>query len=270
MILADPEFTKTEADLASLSQHDGTFFENLDPYIILRLLCENRDNLGQNVIWRFQDVMSSGWISDNLDDLYEGLGDAGRFLVVTEGSSNSSILKASLPLVAPDVADFFSFIGMTDNYSFTGTGNLFRFCQGLAAIRIQNKILVVLDADATGSETLQKIGKLTLPRNLRVTCLPLLEDCREFKTFGPPGQSIEDVNGRGVAIECFLDLKYSSDRDPAVRWTSFNRELDSYQGELVGKERYTRAFFAAAGKDAAYDLSKLSGLWKHLLAECAA
>ncbi|MBK9165896.1 MAG: hypothetical protein IPM24_00350 [Bryobacterales bacterium] len=183
---------------------------------------------------------------------------------------DSSILKASLPLVAHDVSDFFNFIDMSDNYPFTGTGNLFRFCQGLAAIRIQNNIVVVLDSDAAGSETLQKLRKLTLPKNLRVMCLPPLDECRAFKTLGPSGASIENINGRGVAIECFLDLKYKSTGDPAVRWTSFNRELDSYQGELVGKEKYTRTFFESAGKDTAYDLGKLSYLWKYLLAECVA
>ena len=76
VIMADPEFTKTEADLAFLTRHDGTLFENLDSYIILRLLCENPANLDQNVIWRFQDVLEAGWISEDLDDLYEGLGDA--------------------------------------------------------------------------------------------------------------------------------------------------------------------------------------------------
>ncbi|MBK9165897.1 MAG: hypothetical protein IPM24_00355 [Bryobacterales bacterium] len=83
VILADPEFVKTADDLASLTRDDGIFFENLGPYVILRLLCENPANLDQNVIWRFQDVLESGWISDDLDDLYEGLGDAERFLVVT-------------------------------------------------------------------------------------------------------------------------------------------------------------------------------------------
>ena len=33
---------------------------------------------------------------------------------------------------------------------------------------------------------------------------------------------------------------------------------------------YARTFLDSAGKDPAYDLRKLSGLWKHLLAECAA
>lgn len=43
-------------------------FEHLDLYIILRLVCENPANLDQNVIWRFQDVFESGWISGDLDD----------------------------------------------------------------------------------------------------------------------------------------------------------------------------------------------------------
>ena len=268
-ILADPEFTKTEADLASLTRHDGTFFENLDPYIILRLLCENPDNLDQHVIWRFQDVLESGWISEAPGDLYEDLSDRDKYLVVTEGSSDTSILKASLSLVHPDVADFFNFIDMSENYPFTGTGNLYRFCQGLATIRIQNKILVVLDSDTAGLEALQRIRKLLLPQSMRVACLPRLDEFREFKTLGPSGELREDVNGKAVSIECFLDLRYGASEAPAVRWTNFNRDLGTYQGELLSKEQYTRAFFHCAGKDSGYNLSKLSYLWQQLLAECA-
>jgi hypothetical protein len=263
-ILCDPEFTKTAADLASLTRHDGTFFENLDPYIILRLLCENPRNLEQNVIWRFQDVLESGWVSD-CDDLYTGPSDTDKYLVVTEGSSDTSILSKSLNLVHPGVIDFFNFIDMSDNYPFTGTGNLFRFCQGLASIRIQNKILVVLDSDTAGVETFRRVRKLPLPQNMRVACLPPLDQFRAFKTLGPSGESIEDVNGKAVSIECFLDLKHGGGNPPAVRWTSFNRDLGVYQGELVGKEVYTRSFFDLAA-DRSYDLSKLAYLWEKLLA----
>jgi hypothetical protein len=272
VILADPEFTKTEANLSSLTRDDGTFFENLDPYIILRLLCENPANLDYNVIWRFQDVLESGWISEDLDDLHEGLADEDRYLIVTEGSSDSSILKASLPLVAHDVADFFTFIDMSENYPFTGTGNLFRFCQGLATIGIQNKILVVLDSDTAGLETFERIRKIPLPDSMRVVCLPPLDEFKTFKTIGPSGESQEDVNGKAVAIECFLDLKFAGSAlaAAAIRWTSYNPAVGAYQGELVGKDKYTRAFFGSAGKDPGYDLSKLSDLWQHLLTACAA
>lgn len=269
MILADPEFTKTEDNLGSLTRHDGTFFENLDPYVVLRLLCENPTNLDCNVIWRFQDVLESGWVSENVNDLYEGLTDQDRYLVVTEGSSDSSILKASLPMVALDVADFFTFVDMSENYPFTGTGNLFRFCQGLATIRIQNKILVVLDSDTAGLETFQRISRIPLPTSMRVTRLPVLDEFDLFKTIGPSGESHENVNGKAVAIECFLDLLIGGEGPATVRWTSFNPTLNAYQGELVGKTAYTRAFFESAEKDPAYDLTKLSYLWQHLLSECA-
>jgi hypothetical protein len=205
-----------------------------------------------------------------VDDLYEGLDDSDRYLIVTEGSSDSSILKASLPLVAADVADFFSFIDMTDNYPFTGTGNLFRFCQGLATIRIQNKILVILDADTAGVETFERIRKIPLPASMHIACLPPLDEFRKFKTMGPSGQSEEDVNGKALAIECFLDLKRDPNPPAAIRWTSFNSAMGAYQGELIDKQKYTRAFFDAAGKDVSYDLSKLAYLWEHILAECSA
>lgn len=267
-ILNDPEFTKTEAALASLTSDDGTFFENLDPYVTLRLLGENSNNLDQDVVWRFQDVLEGGWIEESA--LYEGLSDADRYLIVTEGSSDSSILRTVLPLVEPDVADFFDFVDMTENYPFTGTGNLVRFCQGLSTIRIQNKILVVLDNDTAGLDALQRIRSLPLLKNMRVTVLPVLDELTHVTTIGPSGESIEDVNGKAVSIECFLDFNFGPKTSPAVRWTSFNANLGAYQGELLNKELYTRAFFESANKDRTYDLQKLRYLWTHLLKNCVA
>jgi hypothetical protein len=123
-ILADPEFTKTENQLGSLTRDDGTFFENLDPYVALRLLAENPHNLDLEVVWRFADIVDGGWAGE--DDLYEGVTQNDRCLVVTEGSSDSAILREALALVSPDVADFFEFVDMSENYPFTGTGNVFR------------------------------------------------------------------------------------------------------------------------------------------------
>jgi hypothetical protein len=85
---------------------------------------------------------------------------------------------------------------------------------------------------------------------------------------GPSGESLEDVNGKAVSIECFLDLRSGDHQPPAVRWTSFSRDIGHYQGELVNKEVYIRSFFELAGRDNAYDLAKLNYLWKYLLARC--
>ncbi len=267
-ILSDPEFKRVSAALSDgVTRDDGTFFGNLDPYLILRLLGGNPANLARDLIWGIHDVIEGGWVEN--DEVFELLADESKFLIVTEGSSDSKILKTALPLVAPDVADFFNFVDMKDNYPFAGTGNLVNFCKGLAAINAQNKIVVILDNDTTGQEALQGLQGLKLPRNMRTVSLPYLDAFSRFPTLGPSGEAVEDVNGRAVAIECFLDLAFGPREPRAIRWTGFNPRREAYQGELVAKERYTAAFFENVTK-ASYDLGKLRLLWAHILQACAA
>ena len=241
------------------------FFCTLDSYIVLRLLAENPANLDCEVAWRFSDLAVGGWVDESC--LYEPLPASKRFLVVTEGSSDTNILKKSLGIVEPEAADFFEFIDMAENYPFTGTGNVVRFCEGLAKINIQNRVLVVLDNDTAGCSALQRLAKLNLPKQIRVTLLPELEKCRRIRTLGPSGESLEDVNGRATAIEAFLDLSYGGLPLPTVRWTSYDKQLDAYQGELVAKNEYVRVFFDGADKNG-YDMSSLKCLWQHILSRC--
>lgn len=263
-VLRDPAFQDISTE--NLTRADGTFFENVDGYMVLRLLGENPANLDRDLVWSIDDVLEGGWVEG---DIFEPLADGSRFLIVTEGSSDSTILRAALPKVAPDVDDFFDFIDMRENYPFTGTGSLVNFCKGLAAIRVQNKIVVVLDNDTAGNAALQKLRRLQMPPNIRLVRLPDLEAFRTFPTLGPSGRLSEDVNGRALAIECFLDLAFGPKEERAVRWTSFNNEVRAYQGELLAKEEYTRQFLANIGKKG-YDLSKLHLLWSHILQACAA
>jgi hypothetical protein len=265
-ILADREFTKTVPALAKLGREEAEFFQQLDPYIALRLLAENPENLDLNVVWGFSDVVEGGYVER--DKLYEGVSETDRCLVVTEGSSDGSILRAALPVVGSDVADFFDFVDMSEHYPFTGTGNLFRFCQGLARIRIQNRILVVLDNDTAGHDAYKRISSLDLPSRMKVTVLPDLERCRAVRTIGPSGVQREDVNGRAVAIECFLDIWRDDSDEPTFRWTGYNADADAYQGELLDKEARTRAFLKSATKDPAYDYTGLAHIWNHLIAVC--
>jgi hypothetical protein len=265
-IFTDPEFAKTSTDLALLTRHEGTFFENLDPYVTLRLLAENPANLNRLLVWRSADVVEGGWVKES--ELYEGPDASDRYLIVTEGSSDALILQKSLPQVAPDVRDFFDFVDMSANYPFTGTGNLVRFCQGLAQIKIQNRIIVVLDNDTAGRHAHQRIRNLPLPPTMAVMLLPDLPEFCDVRTLGPAGQQREDVNGRAVAIEAFLDLGFRGAAEPAVRWTSYDKYLDAYQGELVEKGSYVQAFVDAIDKSSDYDLSRLDYLWTSVLAAC--
>lgn len=265
-ILKDPEFTKRLPQFKDYLRTEATFFENIDPYVILRLLAENRRNLSEEVVWRYRDVVEGGWVGE--DKLYEGLETGDRYLVVTEGKSDSVILKKSLGLLYPDIADFFTFIDMSENYPFTGTGNLTNFCQGLARIRIQNKVLVVFDNDTAGNAAYQKVKALHLPPNMRVALLPPLPDFESFPTLGPSGPNTENINGKAVAIELFLDLSHGSTTTPMVRWTSYDNKFDCYQGELVGKDSFARDFIKRASVGPDYNLTKLRWLWDHLVEQC--
>lgn len=259
-ILRDPEFTKTAEDLSRLTRSGGTFFENLDPYLTLRLLAENPANLDVPVEWRIADIVEGGWADE--DTIYEHLLDRDRYLIVTEGSSDGAVLRRAIELLRPDISDFFDFVDMSENYPFTGAGNLFRFCQGLARIRIQNKVVVVFDNDAAGREAEEKVRRLELPSNLTILRLPHLAACESFPTVGPTGDAAQDINGRAVSTELFLDLR--SGPSPTVRWTSYNSQLQCYQGELVLKEVYVKQFLHASELPEDYDFSRLELLLDHL------
>ena len=244
----------------------GLILENLDPYVTLRVLAEEPRNKKRFVIWRHVDVLEGGWIEE--EDVAPGLSAEDRYLVVTEGSSDSAILRKSLGLVFPDVADFFDFIDMSEHYPFTGTGNLVNFCKGLARMGIQNKVLVVFDNDAVGREALDKLTGVPLPERMTVTTLPSMDYLRRFRTLGPGGPVYEDVNGRAASIELYLDLRYGGPKKPAVRWTSYNDRLGTYRGELIKKEQYVRAFLKGVSNNE-YSCTRLRAVWSALLARCA-
>jgi hypothetical protein len=265
-ILSDPEWMKSAPDVAKDHFLDGCFLENLDPYIVLRLLAENAANLDLELAWRFSNLVEGGWIET--DRLYEPLSPSDKFLLVTEGSTDTNILRKSLALVEPDVSDFFGFVDMAENYPFTGTGNVIRFCEGLCKINILNRVLVVLDNDTAGRAAAERLQKLRLPPQIRTLVLPDLKKCSKVKTLGPSGENLEDVNGRAVSIEFFLDLNYDTLPKPGVRWTSYDQSQDAYQGELVAKDAYVRAFFDVAGKSKNYDVSDLAYLWRNILTKC--
>ena len=260
-----PEFNK-EFDLSSLVDKDiGLVFENMDPYITLRILAENPANDDYSVQWGYSDVVDGGWADK--DDLIEPLSDADKILIVTEGSSDSFIISRALELLCPDIVDFFYFVDMEEHYPFTGTGNLYRFCQGLASIRIQNNVLIVYDNDVAGINKYTQTKTLSLPSNMRIARLPDNDSFNSIETLGPNGTTSENINGSAVAIECFLDLNYRVNSAPTIRWTSYDSNLGKYQGELVNKDAYVREFKKIRPTECDYNFDKLNSLVDHLYRE---
>ena len=238
------------------------FCENMDPYIILRLLAENKSCTDLDVFWAFNDVVENGWVER--EEVVKPLATSQRILIVTEGSSDSYIIKKVVEELYPDIADFFSFIDMQENYPFTGTGNLYNFCCGLMKIGTLNQIIVLFDNDTAGNEKYDKLKQLPQMKNILVTKLPCLKEFEAIDTVGPQGNSVENINGTAVAIECFLDFD-SCQEAPLVRWTNYVEKAGNYQGALIRKDEYVRSFKKVNLVDDKYDASKLVYLVDYLL-----
>ena len=91
----------------------------------------------------FDEVVRNGWVER--DAITHGV--TNKFLIVTEGTSDSRILRKVIDLLRPHINDLCYFVDMEGGYPFTGTGNLFNFVKGLGSIKIQNDVLVIFDND---------------------------------------------------------------------------------------------------------------------------
>lgn len=228
--------------------------EALSPYAVLQLLADNPSVSGLPVQWAFGDVVESGHAEPG--QFLRPLDPAHRFLIVTEGSSDANILRQAFKMLRPHVADFFDFVDMGAGYPFSGTGNMYRFVQGLVGISVQNKVVVVFDNDAAGGAVCQRCSHLSVLPNMRIVKLPDMPGFRGFPTVGPQGEHSADINGRAAAIECYLDIGSNA----RVRWTSYDASTGLYQGALEGKERYARAFLTQRNRTTGYDYSKIDAV----------
>lgn len=263
-ILTDTEFlTKMKKHLKKeINILDAEFFENIHPYIILRLLAENNDNLEYDVEWRYSDVIENGWVEKS--KIIEPVPQKDKILIVTEGTTDSFIIKKTIHELYNYIEDLFEFIDMHENYPFTNTGSLTNFCMGLHKIKILNYVIAIYDNDTAGIQSYNKAKQICTNENMLIYHLPYMEEFKSFKTIGPEGISECDINNKAVAIECFLDFKSVSD-DPIVRWSNYNDAMAQYQGSLINKDNYTRAFKMANLNNGTYDVHKLRYLIEDII-----
>lgn len=241
----------------------GNFLENMDPYITLRILAENPENLDYDVEWCYDKVVENGWVKK--EDIIKELEQSDKILIVTEGNTDSFVIKKTIEELYPNISDFFEFVDMEKNYPFTGVGSLSNFCLGLSKIHIQNNIIALFDNDTAGNELYNKVIVMEeKPKNLVLCKLPKTKIFNRFETIGPSGKKRTNINGKAVAIECFLDFS-SVSTEPIVRWQCFKDKMDQYQGILENKEAYIKKFKTANLKDGSYNCDKLKLLIDYLI-----
>lgn len=208
--------------LASPAWDLTTLLERLNAEDMLRMLAERPENLDLMVVWDFMDVVESGYFERK--DFSVGCGNQ-SFLLVTEGTSDTEIIRHAFDILRPEIKDFFRYVDMESNYPFSGHGNLQNFMRGLSRIQKTDGVLAIFDNDAAGVGSLAALSKL---HDVNAVKLPDLEEFRSFPTIGPTGEHSADINGRAAAIECYLKLAEGC----RIRWTNFDDKAGEYQGAI--------------------------------------
>lgn len=262
-----------DRDIGGYSErsHFGSLIGFLSPYSTLRVLAENPANLNEDVVWDYGNFVDAGWAKN--EDFVDSARRTQTYLIATEGTSDTHILKRGLSLLRPDIEDFFRFIDTEERHPFSGTGNLSKFAEGLVKIDVHNRVIFLLDNDAEGIDTYRNLlQRFKFPVNMRVMTLPDLDELRDFPAKGPSGVANADINGCAAAIECYLDLRLEGRPSPQVTWTNYKESLGIYQGSLDYKDCYAKAFYKATPKaieSGAYDASKLQIVIAALLEQCS-
>lgn len=168
-----------------------------------------------------------------------------KIILLTEGSTDSTILSGALNLLYPDLADYFSPMDFGPMKPEGGISALERTVKSFAAAGINNKIIAIFDHDAAGHGAIQRLATVPLPQNIRIISLPELPFAKSYPTIGPQGNTSEDVNGRACSIELYLgrDILTENGTLVPVIWKGFEQKVKAYQGEVDDKNNIQNRFY---------------------------
>jgi hypothetical protein len=171
----------------------------------------------------------------------------GKITLLTEGVTDSRILKASLNEFYPEGRDLYSFVDFEGFKVEGGASPLARLLRGFAGAGLTDRFIAIFDNDAAGHEALASLKSIALPSNIRAITLPDLEFARDYPTIGPTGKLNADINGAAVSIESFLgrDALIRDGELRPVRWSQWNSKAERYQGEIEGKLDASARYLAA-------------------------
>lgn len=183
-----------------------------------------------------------------------------KIVVLTEGKSDTEIIKQSLSLLFPHLEDYYSFMEFETGRVGGGAGNLANLVKAFAAAGIVNRTIAVFDNDTAATAALKTLSRIRLPSHIKVVKLPDRESLRGYPTIGPSGRVALDVNGVAASIELYLGedvLRQDGEWTP-VQWTGFDVGVRQYQGEVLDKQGIQRRFFEKL-RGASSEIARLGG-----------
>jgi hypothetical protein len=196
-----------------------------------------------------------------------------KIIVLTEGSTDADILKASLELLHPELSDYYTFMDFGHSRAPGGTGTLANTVKAFAGSGIASRIVALFDNDTAGREALDTLSRIPLPQNIKAMTYPAISLAKSYPTLGPSGTVRLDINGLACSIELFLgrDVLDKKGELTPVQWTGYSNTLRQYQGEITGKaelqERFrdkVKACRSRSRKTKQGDWTEMRALLEHL------
>jgi hypothetical protein len=239
-------------------------FELTDPLAGLALEIDHSDH---NVLWTeigsyaedfdpelsFHENFSRANSFEDIDQKF--ITTTHNVLILTEGKSDTKILKTAMNALYPEYEDLFQFADF-DEFRIEGSASMLtKMVKTFAGVNIEQPIIALFDNDAAGRAEFEHLGAIgALPKNIKTMLLPNIEIAQSYPTIGPEGQRIMDINGSACSIELFLgrdSLVDQNERLQPVVWSGFHKQARRYQGAIENKEHVVKRFFKRMKKGGA-------------------
>lgn len=173
-----------------------------------------------------------------------------KVIILTEGSSDITIIKRTMEYLYPDIVDFYSFMDFNQSNASGSASSLVAYIKAFIGSGIRTRIIALFDNDTAADEAIMAFNKINIPSNIKVLRYPSLEQFNEYPTIGPHGMGYTNINGLACSIEMYLGrdmllnnvLDYSTKYIP-VQWKGYSQGLKKYQGEILNKEQLHKKYF---------------------------
>jgi hypothetical protein len=190
-----------------------------------------------------------------------------KVIVLTEGVTDRRVLEASLRLLYPHLADYYSFMDFDGANAPGGAGHLVNTVKAFAGAGIANRIVALFDNDTGARAALRGLDGVDLPPSVRVLQFPAIPIGANYPTSGPSGLVHMDVNGLAASLEMYLGedvLRRADGTFTPVHWRGFDTAVRAYQGELEHKgelqNKFTEKLAAAATDPAVMQAQDWTGI----------
>ena len=239
--------------LGYMLRNEDTFygFPGDSIYLALRLCLEVIPE-NEDLVYDVGNLVLGGYfdIDDDLVQYATDLSsveyyDIGKSIILTEGKSDTFILSASLSLLYPHLAEYFTFMDFDIAKVGGGAGNLANNVKSFSGASVINKVIAVFDNDTAAHAALKILEKITLSNNIKIFILPDIDILNNYPAIESSGVVNKNVNGMAGSIEPYLGKECISNSNGEyfpIKWMGLDKGLQRYQGEITEKDKVQKNF----------------------------